>query len=87
MRRSASILVHVLLNTASFTPEEKAAGLLGFADGKFRVLRTFDAGKSWKVLPNTGMPDALKGEGAFAASGAPQSPQNRLPDGFSASHF
>ncbi|MHB8635217.1 MAG: WD40/YVTN/BNR-like repeat-containing protein [Fimbriimonadaceae bacterium] len=38
-------------------------------DGKFRVLRTFNGGKTWTVLPNAGMPGALQGEGAFAASG------------------
>lgn len=38
-------------------------------DGKFRILRTTDAGASWQVLPSGGMPDAVEGEFAFAASG------------------
>jgi photosystem II stability/assembly factor-like uncharacterized protein len=38
-------------------------------DGKFRILSTSDGGASWKVLPNNGMPPALEGEFAFAASG------------------
>ncbi|HEV8556852.1 MAG TPA: oxidoreductase [Actinophytocola sp.] len=38
-------------------------------DGKFRVLSTSDGGASWNVLPSTGMPPALDGEFAFAASG------------------
>jgi photosystem II stability/assembly factor-like uncharacterized protein len=38
-------------------------------DGKFRVLSTSDGGSSWTVLPNDGMPAALTGEAAFAASG------------------
>jgi photosystem II stability/assembly factor-like uncharacterized protein len=38
-------------------------------DGKFRVLSTSDGGSSWSVLPNAGMPAALDGEFAFAASG------------------
>jgi photosystem II stability/assembly factor-like uncharacterized protein len=38
-------------------------------DGKFRVLSTSDGGRSWSVLPNDGMPAALEGEFAFAASG------------------
>jgi photosystem II stability/assembly factor-like uncharacterized protein len=38
-------------------------------DGKFRVLSTSDGGSSWRVLPNAGMPAALDGEFAFAASG------------------
>ncbi|MFI1395574.1 WD40/YVTN/BNR-like repeat-containing protein [Streptomyces sp. NPDC020681] len=38
-------------------------------DGKYRILSTGDGGKSWKVLPSAGMPAALPGEAAFAASG------------------
>ncbi|MBG0560075.1 WD40/YVTN/BNR-like repeat-containing protein [Actinoplanes aureus] len=37
--------------------------------GKFRILATNDGGRSWQVRPTTGMPDALPGEFAFAASG------------------
>lgn len=38
-------------------------------DGRFRIAATDDWGRSWHVLPNTGMPDAVAGEFAFAASG------------------
>ncbi|MFI9202116.1 WD40/YVTN/BNR-like repeat-containing protein [Streptomyces sp. NPDC053048] len=38
-------------------------------DGRFRVLATGDGGRSWRVLPAAGMPAALPGEAAFAASG------------------
>src|SRR5215213_6601693 len=38
-------------------------------DGKFRILSTSDGGRSWSVLPSDGMPAALEGEFAFAASG------------------
>jgi photosystem II stability/assembly factor-like uncharacterized protein len=37
--------------------------------GKFRIAATFDSGRSWHVLPNGGMPSAVAGEFAFAASG------------------
>jgi photosystem II stability/assembly factor-like uncharacterized protein len=37
--------------------------------GKFRVLSTADGGRHWRVLPSDGMPPALDGEFAFAASG------------------
>jgi photosystem II stability/assembly factor-like uncharacterized protein len=37
--------------------------------GKFRILATGDGGRSWAVVPNAGMPAALPGEFAFAASG------------------
>ena len=38
-------------------------------DGKFRMLATSDGGRSWAVRPTAGMPAALDGEFAFAASG------------------
>jgi photosystem II stability/assembly factor-like uncharacterized protein len=38
-------------------------------EGKFRILATSDGGQSWAVRPTAGMPDALPGEFAFAASG------------------
>jgi photosystem II stability/assembly factor-like uncharacterized protein len=38
-------------------------------DGRFRMLSTRDGGRSWSVLPSAGMPEALPGEFAFAASG------------------
>ena len=38
-------------------------------NGKFRIIATDDGGMSWHVLPSAGMPPALPGEFAFAASG------------------
>ncbi|MEU2128175.1 oxidoreductase [Streptomyces sp. NPDC018352] len=38
-------------------------------DGKYRILSTADGGRSWRVLPDAGMPDAQPGEAGFAASG------------------
>ena len=38
-------------------------------DGKFRILATKNGGRSWDVVSNEGMPAALPGEFAFAASG------------------
>lgn len=38
-------------------------------DGRFRVLSTSDGRVSWSVVPSDGMPPALPGEFAFAASG------------------
>jgi photosystem II stability/assembly factor-like uncharacterized protein len=37
--------------------------------GKFRIAATDDWGRSWHVLPTDGMPPAVEGEFAFAASG------------------
>jgi photosystem II stability/assembly factor-like uncharacterized protein len=38
-------------------------------DGRFRIAATSDGGKSWQIQPTAGMPAALPGEFAFAASG------------------
>jgi photosystem II stability/assembly factor-like uncharacterized protein len=37
--------------------------------GRFRILRTADGGASWSVADRSGMPRAVDGEFAFAASG------------------
>ncbi len=37
-------------------------------DGRFRIAATDDGGRSWRVLPSTGMPDSI-GEANFSASG------------------
>jgi photosystem II stability/assembly factor-like uncharacterized protein len=37
-------------------------------NGKFQILRTEDGGKSWRYADPKGMPAAIDGEGAFAAS-------------------
>jgi photosystem II stability/assembly factor-like uncharacterized protein len=51
-----------------------AGGRVGLAlsdpvGGKFRIAATYDSGRSWHVLPNGGMPEAVADEFAFAASG------------------
>jgi len=38
-------------------------------DGKFRILRTHDFGRTWSVVPDAGMPPAGTAELGFAASG------------------
>lgn len=38
-------------------------------NGRFRLLETWDNGKSWKILSSDNMPAALVGEAGFAASG------------------
>lgn len=38
-------------------------------DGRFVIITTRDGGATWKQMPVEGMPPALDGEGAFAASG------------------
>lgn len=53
---------------AFFTPREGIA-LSDPVGGKFRIARTTDGGLHWSVQSNAGMPAALPGEFAFAASG------------------
>ncbi|MHC4824080.1 MAG: WD40/YVTN/BNR-like repeat-containing protein [Planctomycetota bacterium] len=38
-------------------------------DGKLTILRTADGGRTWEPTPRGGIPDAIPGEYAFAASG------------------
>lgn len=38
-------------------------------DGKFRILRTHDFGRTWSVVPDAGMPPAGTAELGFAAVG------------------
>ena len=53
----------------AFNDNRHGLALSDPVDGKFRIAATSDGGKSWKVQPNAGMPAALPGEFAFAASG------------------
>jgi photosystem II stability/assembly factor-like uncharacterized protein len=38
-------------------------------DGRFTIIRTTDGGRTWTPVPAANVPEALPGEGAFAASG------------------
>ncbi|KAF2686667.1 oxidoreductase [Lentithecium fluviatile CBS 122367] len=55
--------------------EEGGYGRHGLAlsdpvNGRFRLIESWDWGKSWKLVDPEGMPPALEGEFAFAASGS-----------------
>jgi photosystem II stability/assembly factor-like uncharacterized protein len=52
-----------------FWDDRNGLALSDPVDGRFRVLRTGDGGASWSVVDPAGMPAALPGEFAFAASG------------------
>jgi photosystem II stability/assembly factor-like uncharacterized protein len=54
---------------AFFPDGRRGLALSDPVKGKFRILSTRDAGRSWVVLPSDGMPDAAEGEAGFAASG------------------
>jgi photosystem II stability/assembly factor-like uncharacterized protein len=53
----------------AYFDQRRGLALSDPVDGKFRILATDDGGESWRVRPTTGMPAALPGEFAFAASG------------------
>lgn len=52
-----------------FNDGRRGLALSDPVDGKFRIAATSDGGRSWRVQPTAGMPAALPGEFAFAASG------------------
>jgi photosystem II stability/assembly factor-like uncharacterized protein len=53
----------------AFWDKRRGIGMSDPVDGKFRIIRTNDGGLTWRVLSDAGMPDAVPGEFAFAASG------------------
>lgn len=53
----------------AFWDEQRGLAMSDPVNGKYRILSTTDGGANWTVLPGDKMPAALKGEGAFAASG------------------
>ena len=52
-----------------FAGGKRGLALSDPVDGRFRIAATDDWGRSWHVLPSDGMPEAVDGEFAFAASG------------------
>lgn len=57
------------LDAIAFWDADHGLALGDPVDGRFVVLTTDDGGKTWARIAADGMPPALKGEGAFAASG------------------
>jgi photosystem II stability/assembly factor-like uncharacterized protein len=53
----------------AFWDRERGLVVGDSVDGRFSVLRTLDGGRTWAAVPAAGLPPALPGEGAFAASG------------------
>jgi photosystem II stability/assembly factor-like uncharacterized protein len=57
------------LDALAFWDAEHGLALGDPVGGRFVILTTDDGGKDWRPIPPEGMPPALPGEGAFAASG------------------
>lgn len=53
----------------AFWDGEKGLGFSDSVQGTFPIVRTENGGKAWEFVPSEKIPAALKGEGAFAASG------------------
>ena len=56
------------LDCMAFTHEKHGIVVGDPVNGKFQILRTEDRGRHWRYADPKGMPAAIEGEGAFAAS-------------------
>ncbi len=59
----------VFFDALAFWDENHGIAMSDPVDGKYLLIKTDNGGKTWKTLNNSKMPDAKKGEAAFAASG------------------
>jgi photosystem II stability/assembly factor-like uncharacterized protein len=57
------------LDAMAFWDEQHGIAVSDSVKGRFVILRTEDGGRHWSPAPPAGLPRALPGEGAFAASG------------------
>jgi photosystem II stability/assembly factor-like uncharacterized protein len=57
------------LDAIAFWDADHGLALGDPVEGHSMILATDDGGRSWARIPNTGIPEALPNEGAFAASG------------------
>ena len=57
------------LDAIAFWDADHGLALGDPVDGRFVILTTDDGGRTWSRIADAGMPEALPGEGAFAASG------------------
>ncbi|TWF82675.1 photosystem II stability/assembly factor-like uncharacterized protein [Kitasatospora viridis] len=56
-------------NCMTFGDDSHGLAVADPVDGRFRILRSTDSGRSWHEVDPAGLPAALAGEVAFAASG------------------
>ena len=57
------------LDAVAFWDADHGLALGDPAGNHYMILATDDGGRTWSKIPDAGMPEALPGEGAFAASG------------------
>ncbi|HKS30288.1 MAG TPA: hypothetical protein VJS44_20855 [Pyrinomonadaceae bacterium] len=56
-------------DSMAFWDSEHGIAVSDPVGGRFLIITTSDGGRNWREMPGEGMPAALEGEGAFAASG------------------
>ena len=56
-------------DSMAFWDRDRGIAVSDPVNGRFLVIQTSDGGRTWRETPADGMPPALEGEGAFAASG------------------
>ena len=56
-------------DSMAFWDRDRGIAVSDPVNGRFVVIQTADGGRTWREIPAEGMPLALEGEGAFAASG------------------
>ena len=61
-------------DSMAFWDRDRGIAVSDPVGGRFLVIQTSDGGRTWKETPADGMPLALEGEGAFAASGETAEP-------------
>ena len=59
----------IFLDGIAFFNKNEGLAFGDAIDNKIIILKTYDAGKSWSLLPELRLPDAIGKEGGFAASG------------------
>ncbi len=59
----------IFFDAMDFWDNEKGIAMSDPIDGRFFLIRTFDAGESWEEIPAANCPPALDDEAGFAASG------------------
>ena len=59
----------VFFDGMDFADEQRGAAFSDPIDGKLLIIQTKDGGNTWQNVPTESLPDCLKGEAGYAASG------------------
>lgn len=64
-----SMVEGTFYDAMDFWNEQEGIAFGDAIDGRLLILRTFDGGETWQELPEEQRPEAIDGQGGFAASG------------------